>query len=152
MKASVHDTHRTEIYTGRPMRRWLAGWRWDVTALKCIIALPKTKMKPKHEDVEDEFHSQKEGFRGSMLVFQGCYILGCSPHLVIKSDHQDGMTFFFVAGIPIGASPSLSTLTWRGSIPTNIKCVTTSHITIPYNACMGYLPSEHEIYLLYSII
>lgn len=100
MKASVHDTHRTEIYTGRPMRRWLAGWRWDVTALKCIIALPKTKMKPKHEDVEDEFHSQKEGFRGSMLVFQGCYILGCSPHLVIKSDHQDGMTFFCCCGDP----------------------------------------------------
>ena len=70
MKASVHDTHRTEIYTGRPMRRcWLVGD--GMTALKCIIALPKTKMKPKHEDLEDEFHSQKKGFSSSMLIFRG---------------------------------------------------------------------------------
>ena len=63
VKASVHDTHRTEIYTGRPMRiiKNKYSENWEVERAKEMRELLKTGKIPYTADVElmedKAFHS-----------------------------------------------------------------------------------------------
>lgn len=67
-----------------------AGWWWD----DCP------------EMYHTEIHSQKLRWNPNMKIWKmnlvlerrDFQVLGCSPLLVIKSDHQDGMTFFLLRG------------------------------------------------------